>query len=364
MKIEIPKRELVSALTTVSGSLPKTNLLENLSYFLFEIEENKTKVTTNNLLTSTVFDLYYGCKEKQGQILLPAKLLQIVKNLSSETVEIEIEELKVYVRGGTAKFTLFGLKADDFPRLNTEEEKGLVKLENTAFKNGLTEVMFASGQEGVIPWGCVVFDGKRMMASDIYRLAFTDCEMEGIDEESAKLIPIEAIKQVARNIKGRNITISWSDPAITFSDSVCSITSLLIDAKFPDVSGVIPKEHQTQVLQPDVTSLKDALQRAIIMVEGRDKKKPVTMIFGESDDGQGFSLKAEGELGGMEESIEMPWTGDPVNIICDARYLLDVLEVIDEGQEDIKFELHGERGALVFKWPGYYYLMLPIIKNN
>lgn len=359
MNIKIPRQEFAGALGDLAGSLPRVSILPALEGYLFDFSEHIVEVTASNGQMTTNFKLWYG-SEQPGKVVIPAKLLSIVKSMSSEEITLKVDPEKnvAEIKGGTAKFMLNCTTAEDYPQEPLGDLPNMVKLETTKFKEALKNVTFAVSKDiARIAFSGVVFTKDKLISSDTYRLAFADLELG--EEEVSLLVPLNAVQLANRIIDGMYTTIFWDESSIRFANEICQISTRLIEARFPDVSGVIPEGCKTKVPNLPFESFSASLQRAALLAPG--DKQAVTLTLQEPETGKSFTVSVRGEYGEMEETLEAEWEGEPVQVICNAKYLLEALKNVPDNVE-VAFELNGDGGPMIFRWPGYYYLALPIKK--
>ncbi|RLB05727.1 MAG: hypothetical protein DRG50_06780 [Deltaproteobacteria bacterium] len=115
----------------------------------------------------------------------------------------------------------------------------------------------------------------------------------------------------------------------------------LLEGKYPDYQQVIPTSNDKQVLI-DRRNFIGSLRRAHV-------------IASEKGEGVRFSIKSGlmeiktggPDVGDVQEEIVIDYEGDPLDISFNARYLLDVLNIINT--EKIKLELKEELSAGVLR---------------
>ena len=110
------------------------------------------------------------------------------------------------------------------------------------------------------------------------------------------------------------------------------LASQLIDARFPDYRAIIPKSHSTRTVV-DTAALLKAVRVAQLFA--RDNANIIRVAVGPGNgQGQGYvKLTAtSAEMGDSVNELDAMVEGNDLEIAFDARFLIDVLNQIDEPQ--------------------------------
>ena len=130
----------------------------------------------------------------------------------------------------------------------------------------------------------------------------------------------------------------------------------LIEGDFPDYSKVIPKDNSEQV-RVDKDELLHALRRVSIL--SSERYKGIKMEFKEGR----LAISANNpDLGEAVEEIDIDYQGKPLTVGFNARYLLDVLGVLEAGGEvEVSFK-DALSPSLLRKGgdDGYLYVIMPM----
>jgi DNA polymerase-3 subunit beta len=107
------------------------------------------------------------------------------------------------------------------------------------------------------------------------------------------------------------------------------LTSKLIDGRFPEYSRVIPNQPKN-VLTADRNLLRQALQRTAIL--SNEKYRGVRLELAENS----VVLQANNpEQEEAVETLEVAYSGDPMEIGFNVNYLLDALAAVDTDQVEL-----------------------------
>jgi DNA polymerase-3 subunit beta len=105
----------------------------------------------------------------------------------------------------------------------------------------------------------------------------------------------------------------------------------LIDGQFPDYMQVIPKEADRTV-QIDRPRFLETLRRMSLMSSDRS----TNAVKIELSEGSLRVSSQNPDLGDAREDIPVAYTGAPMQIGFNARYLMDVLQVMDTQQTAVE----------------------------
>jgi len=186
---------------------------------------------------------------------------------------------------------LAGLPVGSTVTLSTESEGGLVNLtcgktkaklpqiEGVPFMDWepfdadeLEDVTGFAARVGQISWACdrtivpftgVHIDGEYLTATDRYRLARVPCKVPVTDPIT---VPLEVISPMLKHLGDAKLKATdrklWLMP-----DDYTQVTSVIFDAKFPDVKKVMKTDHP-DVMTINVEEFKQVVQRMLVLVRG------------------------------------------------------------------------------------------------
>lgn len=343
MEIEVTQEKLTKALNIVSRVAIGKVTLPILNNVLIRVDKNKATLTTTNL-DMAVVDFLPVSIAKDGVITVPAKLLaEFINNLpKEEQIKITTKGTKVEIIAGRYSSIINGAKADDFPELPeiNEKEAVIFKMGIEEFKNGLNQVMIASSHDMTRPALTGVFFNTNnkilaVAATDGYRLAEKKM-ISGVDSEVMAIVPTDSLQEVMRSINEEmeEIEISFNKDLVRFRLGEVEIISKLIDASFPDYRKLIPKDNDIKVkIKREelirVTKLASLFARSVggsIICQAKKENiflvKSVANEFGENDSKIETKIEKEGK------------------ITLNSRFLLDVLNVLNESEINFEFTNH------------------------
>jgi DNA polymerase-3 subunit beta len=364
MKFKIDKKDFIKVLQRIQGIVEKRNSMPILSNILIDVKDNKVNVISTDL-EIFIKDSCDAEVEKEGSITVNArKFYEIVKELPDDSVMVSLTDSdKVNVKGGRAKFKVPGLDAKEFPTFPSSDEKNLTEIEIDNLKEMIDKTIFAtSTDETRYNINGVLFeriDNKiKMVATDGHRLALI--EGEGVEisgHEKGVILPRKGITEIRKLLedKGDALLIGFSSKNITVKKGSVTMNLRLIEGEFPDYNQVIPKDTDKEILINRETLLASLKRVSILSAE---KIKGVKFAISK---GRLVLSSSTPENGDATEEVDIDYDGDSLEIAFNARYFMDVLEILDT--EKVRFGLKEQLNPGVLKIPGteaFTYVIMPM----
>jgi len=369
MHLSINAEELRNCLETVEKALPSRSTMPVISNVLLEINEDQLTFSATNLEMFIKTRMEYS-SEQSGKILLPPKLVDIIRNFPTENVDLKInwDNYRLDISGGSANFHLYGSDPEDYPSTfdSATGEGQVITIDQSILKKMLRSVIFAASNEETRPaFNGVLFTLKEgsfsLTASDTYRLAIKEIRDNSWSiEERLSLAPARSMRELLRLLGEQpvNISINQESSIIAFQIEQVFFATRLLEEKFPDVSGVIPKEYKTRI-KVNKKIFEETVSRASLLAEG--KNQAVNLIVDEDQ----LEVKVSGQQGSMEDLLSADVEGEQIDVFANTRFVLDVLKIIDD--DNVILDFHGDGGPIIFRLAddqSYLYLVLPIKKVN
>ncbi len=349
MRIRIARDELLTGLQRVQGVVEKRNTMPILSNILLEAKQEGVEVTATDL-EIMMRGLYKATVEEPGAVTLSArKLYEILKELRDGEVEIAVAENNwTTIQAGKSQFRIVGLPSTDYPALPAIEREGLTPLEGAGLLDLIRKTLFAVGDNDAryILNGLLITlasgDGKmtlRLVGTDGHRLAVAEQEVTGISKkdqprEIKAIIPKKAAHEMRRLLEESDgePLIGFTKNLMIFRKSGLLLTSRLMEGTYPNYQQVLPKDSQKHATAPK-TELEGAIRRVAVL--SRDKSSAVKVTFAPNT----ITLfSSNPDFGEATEEVSARYTGEPLTTGFNARYLLDVLSVVDAESATIQME--------------------------
>ena len=335
MKILINKEELLEPLLAISGVVERRQTLPILSNILIQVEEGIIRLTATDMEVESCFVFSHNSTE-QGKTTVPArKFLDIIKALPEDSnVELNVEDEKIRILSGKSKFTLSTMPANDFPSLENLEEIVSLRIPEKTLKQLLENTQFAMAHQDVRYYlnGLLIeLDGNqiRAVATDGHRLALSETDFTtGLNELLQVIVPRKGVLEIGRLLTDgeAEVEVIISKNHLRLVTEKQSLTTKLIDGKFPDYDRVVPQDSNKKVYA-EREKLRSGMARTSIL--SNEKFRGVRMVL---EEGKIIASANNPEQETAEEEIEVMYSGEGMEIGFNVSYLLDVLNIIKSDQ--------------------------------
>ena len=378
MRVSVLQENLAKGLSIVSRAVQSRPTLPILVNVLLTTENGQLKLSATNLelgITARV-----GAKvDEEGAITVPAKTFQdIINALPPERVDLSLDPRTntLKVECGSNKSNIKGMPASEFPAVPEADADTGMAVPSDAFSGMITQVVFAAAKEDNRPILTGVSarfedDQLTLAAADGYRLAIRTVALDGsVDKPMALIIPARTLSELARIITSEDSMVYISLPPgrnqIMFHLNNVDVVSQLIDGKFPDVEQIIPKARSTLTIMQTQDFLR-ACKRSEIFARDAANTTRLRIVPGESQlvPGHVTVLAQSQEKGDNEGMIDAAVEGSAIEISFNVRYLIDVLNVIDE--EQVVLETNGTSNPGMIRpvnRPDFTHVIMPMSTNR
>ena len=379
MKISVLQKNLAKGLSTVTRAVENRPTMPVLGNILLETEEASLKLVAVNMGLGMGITYWIGAKvEQQGAIPLPAKTFNdLVSNLSQERVDLALDNSTqtMHLRCGGTKSNIKGIDADEFPPVQSGGDTD-VTVPGKALKAMINQTVFAAATEDNRPILTGIYtrlegDKMTMAAADGYRLAVRNVALEQSFETMIEMvIPGKALQEIARIISDEDeevtITLPKERSTVMFHMKNVTVSSQLLDGKFPDFAAIIPRNYSTST-RLYTSELLRACKRAEIFARDNaySGKLFVNPPTGPDTHGELMVMSQSTERGDNEGIVDASVEGEPLEISFNIRYLIEVLNVIDE--ERIILESNGAANPGVIRLEerdDFIHVIMPMSVNR
>lgn len=328
MRLRIDREEFEEVLKKAKEATEKKSALPILGSLFLATEDDRLVVKATDLENYIILYMRADVEEEGSVCVSSRSLFEIVRNLSSATVDLRTEGERVVISGGRSSFKLPTTHPEDFPEFPKEEAEGEAVISGNLILEGINKTDYAIAKEEtrVSLQGMYMreHEGRlHFVGSDGHRLALY--EPEGALPFEL-LLPRKSLKVIQRLLTGiEEVRVSKSKDGnfAYFTSEEWKLMVRLLEGEYPDYIAVIPKEFSAEVLV-DASEMKKILKRLSGLSEG--KVFPVRITLG--DNLAVFEL-SDPEFGEGREEMDVDYVGDPFEIGFNGKYLLEALEAFD-----------------------------------
>lgn len=352
MIFNINKREFLDSLTTAVKAISNTTPLPILNGIKLIAENNTLTLISSdtNISIKTVIknseDKNIITVSEDGENVIESKyLLDIVRKIDSDTINVEIFDnslAKIY--GGKSEVKINAMNSNDYPNIDFNCSNKPFKFDSYTFFKIVNETAFACSENDTRPVlkgvNFKAQNGKlHVNATDSYRLASKIVDVDSSLDFNIT-IPREYLMDVYRSLSNvEEFEIGIDSQKISFFYNNSIIQTRLLDDEFPDVARLIPLSF-TQKLIVNAKELASAIDRcSFIKMDG---KNVVKLTINEKV----VDITSNGTNGSSFEEINViSFEGNPFEISCSGKYLIDAIKAMSADEITISFS--GELKPLI-----------------
>lgn len=356
MKLICPREDLLHALQIVSRSVGARAGIPALAGVLLDLTQDRLALHTTDLELST--QIILPVSGEAGRALLPVRYLsEIVRSLRSDQVEIIGQDGGMRIEGGTARYTLRSLPAEDFPQIAAGTAGKTFTIDAAEFSRAAGQVAVAASRDETRPVLTGVLleaegDELRLVATDSYRLGLRKLTVRGAGELKV-IVPARAVQEVMRVAAGE-VKVTTGGPQIVFETGDVVIQSRLIEGEFPAYRKLLPETLPRSAVF-DKASLIEELRGAAVFAQD------ATPVYIELEASLArLSCQAQG-LGEALRTVECEFTGAPIRLAFNPQYLEQGVDAVDGNRVRIELD-DPQRAAMIhgLEDDGFSYLIMPI----
>ncbi len=365
MEFEIDQARFISALGLAQTVADKRSnnqpILANV--LLRATKDNKLVCSATDMMISVTETIPVEVKTPGSLTLGVRYLHNVVRTLPAKPLRIKgLDNHWAQLSVGRSEFKLMGQAPGDFPELPDTKGIRFTRVPGHTLVDLIQKTQFSvSTDEARVNLNGVLFESSgelaTMVSTDGHRLTKLSLPLTGPKLERGIIIPRKGmleIKRVLDRIQGE-VGLAVDGQHLYLQAEELMLSVKLNNVVFPPYEQVIPREFKRRV-----TALReemiDVLKRAEVMAP----EKTATVRI-ELDKGS-LKLTADNpDLGVAHQEIEIEYQGEPLVAGFNARYLIEVLEVMDTKQVHLDFQ--GELDPCVLRpveGPDYLGVVMPM----
>lgn len=371
MKLTCKQQDLKAGLSIVNHAVANRSTLPILSNILLGAEQGRLKLSATNLELSIT--TYVDAEiQEEGSTTMPAKLLSdLVGSLPQGPVELTVPEgtHTMSVKTLRTSASIKGMDHTEYPLIPTAEDSGPpLTFECATLKESIEHVAFAAAADDSRPvlTGVsveITSDGITFAAANAFRLAVHSEPFE--DEyilELSLLIPAKTLTELARILPSDGTVQMFVTPnrsQVLFHTETLDLVSRLIEGNYPNFRNIIPKERTTRA----VVETKELSAAVKSVAPFASESAGIARIAVGADS---LTIEATAEdVGSNVSTISASVDGAEQQIIFNAKYLSDVLSVIQTPEVALELTTAQRPGALKpIGSTDYTYVIMPMSTNR
>lgn len=350
MKFSVSSSELLKKLSISNGVIGSNTVLPILEDFLFKLSENQLTIIASNLETTSI-NVLEVAMEEEGEIAIPAKILMdTLKALPEQPITLDVDHgtKAIKITSAYGRYKLAGDSPEDYPELPSSEDVQSIQINSDILAKVLNKTLFATSNDELrmamqglyfqIEENSLIF-----VATDAHKLVKYSFETESTNPVTSFIVPKKGLNLLKNAIvSGVDIDVSFNKNNAFFKIDDSEVIIRLIDARYPDYNAVIPYDN-ANILKLDRADFQNSLRR--ISIYANKSTNQVVLNCTESS----LTISAQ-DLDFSNEATEQmscEYNGDPMNIGFNAKFLLEMLNVIGVDEVSFKLSTPNRAGILV-----------------
>jgi DNA polymerase-3 subunit beta len=377
MEISVSRQDLLRELSATQSVVERKTTIPILSNFLLEAGAGEGDETDRLTITATDLDqsIRTSCAakvKKPGACTIPArKLFDYVKLLPDGDISIKLMENHwVQIRSGRSNTKMVGMARANFPQVPEFPETGLTQLSAASVKGMISKTIFAISNEEsryTLNGALLILKAESlsMVATDGHRLAHiekTGESLQNISGEKKTLIPRKALAELQSLLAdsdGEALDFYDDEHTLFFRLGHRVLTTRKLTGQFPNYEAVLPRDNNKFVVVRS-EELMGSIQR---VAQFADERSGAIKIRLEQNEMKISSSSTES--GESEDTIESPYSFDPIVVGFNSTYLIDFLKAVgSSGEVRLEFKDAQSAGQMRPEDPAddfkYRYVIMPM----
>jgi DNA polymerase-3 subunit beta len=343
MRVSCMQENLDRGLSLVSRAVGPRTTLPVLSNVLLQTDNGRLRLSGTNLEMG--ISCWIGARvEEDGAVTIPARTLtDLVNMLPPEPVEmyLTVRTQTLHLACGSRTADIKGIDAHEFPLVpEPGEEDDRLPIPVDLLRSMIGKVAFAAAHEDSRPslTGVLMeFDENHTLtlaAADGFRLSVCSAPIDtDYFPPFSVVVPARTLSELARVSAGESQQVYFVLPReraqVLFYMTDTNVFSQVIEGSFPDYRQIIPREAVTRTTF-DTAQLLRACRWADVFA--REAANHVRFDIRPQNEmaGQVTVRATSAETGDSESVLTTSIEGEPIEIAFNARYLIEVLSVVDQ----------------------------------
>ena len=351
MEVRISREVLLNAVHKVQGIVEPKGTMPILSHLHLSAKKDNIVIRATDLEIGALAS-YPANVSSEGAVTLNArKLFDIIRELPNEEIFIRKEENNwITLKCGKSKFRLPGLSPEDYPPMPKYSDEVVIEFDSKTLKEMIRKTFFSvSPDESRQALNGLLLEvegsGATLVGTDGHRLALISRPVNSQNNKNEKvsyLLPKKALSELLKLMEDDDEKLGFSshENHLAFIHGKQVIVSRKIDGKFPNYLQVIPTDNSLKA-QANREDLTCALKRVALLADEKSK-----MVRFEIEKGTLTLVSDNTELGVAVEEVALDYDGEAVSIGLNAKYVLDILNVMDV--ETVVLNLKDQNHSCLF----------------
>jgi len=211
------------------------------------------------------------------------KLLDIVRILKNQKIELELLNETLFIKQGSSKFKLPVFSPEDFPVFPTNENKSSLTINSHQLVSSLKKITPSiDNNNPKFELNGALIDIKEdsinFVSTDTRRLAIVTLQNNQNNSELSIIIPKKAILEIQK-LFFDEAELFYDETYLIITSNQYTFFTKLINGKFPEYSRIIPKETKNNLLLPKKSIIESLKQITTVSNDVKLTFTPQSIIF-------------------------------------------------------------------------------------
>ena len=353
MKFVISSSVLSSRLMTIGRVIVQKNTIPILDCFCFDIQGTTLTITASDNDTTLTAKAELNECDSDVRFAVNAKTLQdAIKEIPAQPLEcyLNTESYELTVEYQNGQYKLMGQSAEEYPTPAISDETRLeFDLECQKLVPSITRCMIAAANDTLRPQlNTICFDihsqEVSLVSSNGNQLALTKLAMPELNAEGSYLLgtrPASLLKGMLAKAEG-NVHFSIGQRTAIVHTEEYSLTSRLVEGRFPNYRSVIPQDNPN-IVTVNRLALVSALRRVLVFANAQ----AVLVKFRLGSNTMNISSQDIDFGKSAEENMLCDYMGTPMRIAFKGSVLLDLINNIEGDDITLKLSDPSRAGLIV-----------------
>jgi DNA polymerase-3 subunit beta len=348
MKIIISANTLLKNLQVLSGVINTNNTIPILDNFLFDFENENLSITASDLETTMRVLEKINSNEK-GCFAIPARLLlDILKTLPNQPLIFTFKETIVEIKSDSGVYEIAHYPGEEYPKAVLLENPSKTIIPSKVLANAISKTIFATGTDDLRPTFTGVFfelktDRLNFVATDAHKLVkYTRKDLSAKEEVSFIMPkkPLNVLKTILAATEAE-VEIEYNLTNALYRFGNFTLSCRLIDGKYPNYEGVIPKENPNKLIIERLQLLNSI---NCVSLFSNKQTNQVKLSFSSLE----MNIAAEDAdySNKGDENLKCNYEGSDLIMGFNAKFLAEMLKNISSNEIQLEMSLPNRAGIL------------------
>lgn len=359
MRFKVNREHLISALSDFLLILKENPIKPIIVGLKMEVTKENIVLTGTNLESTLIKKLDGELLEEGAIIIKPQLVLEYIKLLEIETLEISSDENSLFVHQGE----FVTMNTEEYPRIEEYLPIEIGKFNSDSFAKALEKTKFSAYPTADnLALNCVrvIFSQEKteFVSTDSYRLTYLKDESKSVMNKEFS-IPLDNVNILIKLLKDvdKEVSIGFSDKYLFFIWKQNYFSSRIIELPYPDFKQILAYDSFNKTMEFNTSEYKSALKKVLTVARTSYEKK-----YGAILDFKGKILKIESQSGKGKtvQKVNMLKEGEDFRGSLNIKFILEFLSNISKN-----LIIKGTNSSSMFKMEeveneNYFYILMPL----